>query len=146
MRKADIAIRYFHYWCGKLGVDKPIEHRKDNRMDCSMMIFSSSERVVFKYHTRRIGQMKRYTLLSTIFHEIGHVLDLSPHNTYKQKVRNEYKAELFSVKCMKKYYPEEYKQLLERYRKRNYMKYLKKDEPLYYEAFSKIKDYKETEK
>ena len=65
--------------------------------------------------------------------------------TKKQKIESEYQAELFSIRLMKKYYSKQYRLLLKRFKDIKRMEYYKNNEPIYYKAFSKIKDYKETE-
>jgi hypothetical protein len=144
--KAIQLIKLFHYWCGRLKLPKPVEIRKDNRLDCPLAIdnWQDKNNVCLRYHSRRLGACPKCILISDIFHEIGHLINNLPYNTKKQQIESEYQAEKFSCDMMKKYYPKQYKLLIKRFIKLQRMKYYKKHEPIYYKAFIRIKDYKDT--
>ena len=143
--KAAQFIRLFHYWAGRLNLAKSIPIIKDNRCDCSVSLSEwDGENICLVYHSRRLGQLEEFNLINTLFHELGHLSNKLPYRTDKQKIESEYQAEKFSVKMMKKYYPKLYKAMIERMIERSYMKKLEKTDPLYYKAYIKIKDYKDT--
>jgi predicted HD phosphohydrolase len=134
----------FHFWCGKLGFKEPLIIKRDNRLDSVMCVEKKEKKIICSYHSRRVGQKPKCALLSDLFHELGHIKNDLSYNTEKEVIESEKKAELFSIKMMKKHYPSEYKILLERMERMQSMKYWKKKDPIYYEAWKNIKDYKET--
>lgn len=144
--RATYLVKMFHYWCGKLGLPKPIDTVQDNRMDshCCVDNWEDKNKMVLKYHTRRLGQFVKCELINTVFHEIGHIINHLPYDTEAQQIESEYRAELFSIKMMKKHKPRLYKMLLQRMRQQQSMIKLKKKDPLYYKAWIRIKDYRET--
>lgn len=145
--KSDELIKLFHYWCGRLKLPKPLEVKKDNRMDCTAAIDNwwDSSTICLKYHSRRVGQLPMCELIGDVFHEIGHVVHNCPYKTEEEIIESEYQAEKFASTMMKNHYPKEYKELLSFMTKKKTMSNLKKKKPIYYKAFSRIKDYKETE-
>ncbi|MHA1437940.1 MAG: hypothetical protein ACTSPD_10220 [Promethearchaeota archaeon] len=144
--KAQYFVKMFIFWMGKLGFEKPIDAVKDNRMDCPCCIenWYDPHKICLKYHTRRLGQYSKSYLLNFVFHEIGHLCENLPYDTDEQKVLSERKAEMFSVRMMKKYYPKEYQKMLKRMTERNSLIKMKKDDPLYYKAYLSIADYRNT--
>jgi len=84
-------------------------------------------------------------IISTIFHEFGHI----KYKTYlwkpteANKVKREYLAETYALKQLKKYFPKEYKNHIEAWKKQLQIKSWQKEFPIHYKAFSKIREYKE---
>jgi hypothetical protein len=144
--KAQQFIRLFHYWCGRLKLPKPIIAIRDNRMDCCCAVENwwDKEKICLQYHTRRLGQYDKYVLVGLIFHEIGHLINRLPYNTYKQQVHSEYKAERFALDMMKKYYSKQYKLYCQWIKRIKYLQKMKKKDKLYYDAYKKIKEYRES--
>lgn len=144
--KAQFLVRYFTYWCGRLKLPKPVIALKDNRLGCTCCIdnWNDKTQICLKYNTKKLRRTPNSFLLSYALHEVGHLIDNLPYDTYEEKVESEYKAEKFAVNTMKKNYPKQYKLLLEYLRIKKTMKNLKKKEPLYFEAYIRIKDYKDT--
>ena len=143
--KAQIFIRMFHFWCGKLDLPKTIPIIKDNRMDCYVALDQwDTEDICLRYHSRRLGQVEEYNLIGFLFHEMGHYINKLPYNNYEQQIVSEWQAEKFSIKMMKKHYPQLFKQMIKKMKKTNYMKKLEKKDRLYYEAFMQIKEYRGT--
>jgi len=146
--KSEELIKLFHYWCGRLKLDKPIETYKDNRLDCTVCVdnWDDKNKICLKYNSRKLEQLKKFEIIEDVFHEIGHIIERTlPYDTEEQIIEAEYKAENFAFNMMKKYYAKQYKMLLKYFIKTNMMKKLNKKLPIYYKAFSRIKDYKNTE-
>ena len=139
------AVRFFHFWCGKAGVKKPIIALRDNRMDTHFCVDASEDgSVIFKYHPRRLGSRPKCVWVGDVFHEIGHIKNNLPYETDEEKIESEYRAEKFSIKMMKKHYPSLYKKLIKRLIKRQKLfKYTGKED-IYYKAFIRIKEYRDT--
>lgn len=144
--KSQQLIRLFHYWCGRLKLPKPIITLRDNRMDCCCAVdnWEDKKKICLKYHTKRLGQYKKYVLVNLIFHEIGHLIHKLPYNTYKQQINSEYRAEKFSLDMMKKYYTKQYKLFLKWLKRTQKLLQYKKKDKLYYNAYKRIKEYRET--
>jgi len=144
--KSQELIQLFHYWCGRLKINKPVELIKDNRIDCPMEIITDDNtKIIAKYNSRIIGQYPHCILLGYIFHEISHILNNLSYNTYKEKVYSEYRAEKSAHSMLQKYYPKEYLEILKYYKKKQTLKKLYKKQRLYYDAFIKIKEYKDSD-
>jgi len=83
-------------------------------------------------------------LYSTILHEIKHLLNCSSYCTEPEIIKDEFLAERFALKKLKQYYPKLYKQYLNQtvnyWVRSGYLKYKWK---LHYQAFMKIKEYKD---
>lgn len=145
--KAEQAVRLFHFWCGKLNLPSTIPAVRDNRMDAPFALDNwDNENVCLRYHSRRIGQRGECRNISDILHEIGHLKNCLPYNTEDERVECEYQAEIFSVRLMKKHYPQEYKELLDRFRVKQTIAQYKKKDHIYYKAFMRIRDYRDTVK
>jgi len=141
-------IRLFYYWCGRLKLPKTIPTIKDNRMNCvaALEYWWDKSKIQLKYNTRQLGQQPKCAWMSDMFHEMGHLVNNLPYGTYKNQVISEREAERFSIKMMKKYYPKQFKILIQRFiKQQRLIKYNKKSEDkLYYDAYVQLKDYKDT--
>ena len=143
--KANKLIRMFPYWMGRLQLPKSIPVIKDNRLDCCMALSEwDNKNICLQYHSRKLGQLEEFNLINQLLHEIGHFIHKLPYNTEKQQIESEYQAEKFSIRMMKKYYPKLYETMIKTMIKRESMKRLERKEPLYYEAYIKIADYRKT--
>jgi len=138
--------RMVHFWMGKLKFDKPIIIKKDNRMDCICCVENWFDplTICLKYHTKKVSREPKYLLMTDIFHEIGHLVNKLPYDTDKEVVYSEHRAELFATKQMKKHYPKQYIKVLKHMTKHETLKKLQVDDPMYYKAYIKIKDYRKT--
>ena len=85
--------------------------------------------------------------ISTIFHELGHIkcrtYKWTSKTLRKNKIKSEILAEAFAVKQIKKYFPKAYKPYVQLWQKTLRDEDWKRRFPIHYEAFSKIKDFKE---
>lgn len=141
---AQLMVKLFHYWCGRLKLPKPIITIKDNRMDCECAVdnWDDKEKICLRYHTRKLGRKPKCIIINLVFHEIGHLIHKLPYNTYKQQVDSEYQAERFSLDMMKKYYPKQYRLTIKWFKEIDYIKKMKKKDKLYYDAYRRIREYK----
>jgi len=128
------------YWAGKLRLPLPL-YRKDNRMKWVAFVVYCSDCKVHSitYNFKRIKTLPESEIAGIIFHELGHV----KHKTcnWKNKVRAEYTAEKYSLKCLKIHYPDFYKIEVAGWRKKVKDKKWRKEFPIYAKAFNKIKEY-----
>lgn len=145
--KIDYLKRQFYFWCGKFKLEKAVLTKQDNRMDCLMAIdnWNDKENICLVYNEKRLRRAANYLIINYIFHELGHIINNLPYDSKKQIIESEYQAERFSCKMMKKYYPKQYKILLKCMKKKNTMVNLKRDNSLHYQAYKRIKDFRETE-
>jgi hypothetical protein len=138
-------LRLFNYWSGRLGLPKPVETRRDNRMDTHLAIDDSDKNKVYLiYNSRRLSYKPDFILINDIFHELGHILrgHKVPYEKTEDIIKAEREAERFALKCVKKYYPKKYKQLCAYYKEKKSLLKLKKKDVNYYEAFKNLKEYK----
>ncbi len=143
LTKAEKAIRLFYYWCGKLQIKKIIPSTKDNRISCRFALINwNNDDICLVYNARRIGAVPMSIVISDMFHEIGHMINNLPYDTVDEEVESEYQAELFSIRMMRKYFPKDLRKMLKRIKKYNRMDWWRKKEPVYFQAFTKIKEYK----
>ena len=129
------------YWAGKLNLPLPLFHR-ENRMKWSATITYCEDCEVFNFNYN-FEIIKTYThsaVAGLIFHELGHI----KYKTYKSKdkVKNEYVAEKFSLECLKKYYLDFYKEEIKEGKETLKDKDWRKRDPIHAKAFDKIKEYK----
>lgn len=138
--------RLFIFWMGKQNFKRPVQTIRDNRLDCLCCIdnWNDPERICLKYHSKKISREPQYMLINCVFHEIGHLVNMMPYTTKEEMILSERRAEQYAIRMMKKHYPKQYKQLLNYMTKHQVMKELEKEEPLYYNAYIKIKDYRKT--
>lgn len=129
------------YWAGKLNLPLPV-FRRENRMKWSATITHCEDCEVFNFNYN-FNIIKSYThsaIAGVIFHELGHI----KYKSYKSRnrVKNEFMAEKFSLGCLKKYYPDFYKEEIKEGKELlKDKKWIKKD-PIHAKAFDKIKEYK----
>ena len=141
--KCEYMLKLFHYWCGKLNVPYPIKAIRDNRQDTHLAVSGWGDGSInLIYNTKKLSRKPKCVLIGDIFHEISHIKNNLPYRTEKQMEYSEYRAEKDSLKLYQKYYPKQYKVFIKRFKKRNTMEKLRLEEPIYYRAFSRIKEYK----
>lgn len=138
--------QFFFFWCDKLDIKDKVEMRRDNRISVPMLVMTikNGNKVshILYYHSKRIAPIEKFVGLWILFHEMGHIVNKLPYNSRKEKIISERKAEEYAFRILKKYFKEEYKKVLNRIKKRKLLNRYKKEEPLYYEAFKAIKEYK----
>lgn len=139
-------IRMFYYWCGKLKISEPVRAIKDNRLNspCEVNLWNDPKNRHIRYHSRKMGAIPKYLILSYVLHEIGHLTESLPYVTDDDKVLSEKTAEEFAIKLMKRYYSYQYGTCLKYMCRCQFMKKIKKQEPIYYKAYIQIKDYRNT--
>ena len=111
MNKEAFFIDVVNKLCGKLKIPKPSIYR-DNRLQvyvASVGACACKEcgNMILKYNGKRINRMKKWELIYTALHEIGHIKTDAP-----TRVEREYKAEKFAHKAIKKYYRKYYRRVL----------------------------------
>ena len=144
--RCDAYVDAIVYWCGRLGMPKVTEVRKDNRFHEYMAVIEyDKNKAELVYNARRLGHLPVCQVMSMIFHEIGHLKHKMKYETEKQQVESEYRAEKYSQRMMKRYYPHLYKDLLKDMKDKKAMKRLQKECPIHYQAYRRIKDYRNTE-
>ena len=104
-------ISLFYYWSGRLNIER-VSFKKDMRYDCHACIDKDS---LLVYNLKKLNEYKKehFLLLNLIFHELGHVKHKLPYNTEAEMFNSEYKAEMFAIRAMQKYYPKEQKEVEE---------------------------------
>jgi len=133
------------FYCRKFKLSN-ISIKKDNRILASARVKYRKNGGIIIFNNKRLSNDKNYDWgLSTMFHELGHLKYRLSYFTKKQKILSEYKAEIFAIKQMKKYYPKRHKRLIKSMLK-NTLSYYKEDFPIHYEAFLKIREYQIKEK
>ena len=144
LTKSKEIMTLFYYWLGRLNLPY-IYAFKDNRIDCTFAISEwDTKDIHLNYNTSKIATREWCALLSDVFHEIGHLKNKLPYKKESDIIESEYQAERYSVKMMRKHYPRDYGLLLERFIRLNIIGKKKKEEPLYYKAYKRIKDYRNT--
>ena len=140
--KINLFIKLFHYWCGRLKIKKPIVVKKDNRITpaCEIANWADDEKICLLYNSKIISKCSKPLLISYIFHEIEHILHPLPYSTEKEKIKCEYSAEKFSFEMTKKYYPKQYKLLIQEYKENNYLGSYKDRDIIAYKALKKLKN------
>lgn len=146
-------IKYFiqmtNFLMGKCGLDKPIEIKKYNKMDCPCIIdnWDDDKKIKIKYNPKILNKQPLCYILNLILHEIGHLINKLPYNTDNEIINSEYEAEKFSLKFMKNHFPKEYEKQLKVIKSKGILYSLFKDRKYknpYYFAYKKIKEYKLT--
>lgn len=97
--------------CGKLKILKPTVY-KDNRLKDYVACVGGCAckdcgNVILRYNSKRINKLEKWELIYTALHEIGHI-----KTDAKTRMEREYKAEKFTHKAIKKYYPKYYRRVL----------------------------------
>jgi len=94
------------------------------------------------YNPRKLARWSIPLIINCVFHELGHYKNKLPYNTFKQKVKSEYKAERFAVTMMRKYYPTDLRKVIKHVKKYNLdSPKWQKEWPIHYQAYLKIKEY-----
>lgn len=139
--KAQIFVELFYFWTGQLDITNDgvvIGAMKDNRLNCPACVDGwDIKRLILRYNSRKLGKEKQHSIIKIMFHEISHLIDNLPYITYKEKVISERKAEVFAIRKLKKYYKQEYDELVKELKQ--YKIVLEK---LYYDAYKNIKIYR----
>lgn len=132
------------YWAGKLTLPE-VWLKRDNRISYMAYVWccSTHKKYWIIYNWKKISIARASEFIGIIFHELGHI---KYYEKKYNKIKREYEAEKFSLKCLKKYYPKFYKQEVEVMKDLLTNKEWRKSNPMYTEAFDKIKDYKQKEK
>lgn len=148
-------IKYFKkqvkYWSKRLNI--PIHHIKtDKRMWYMCMAQWDNDVNTIYYQPKKFKYERSYFIMHMIFHELGHFKNYNfssqyPYDQFTNKMIAENKAEIFALKCLKKYYPKYYKQfcscikncISRRLREPDYLKHGE----FYFYAFSQIPEYAE---
>lgn len=131
------------YWNKKLDGDEITKITRDNRYYAHALIDNHKNRKVeIKFNSRLLAKWSYALLLSGVFHEIGHIKHNLPYNTPAQQIKSEYLAELFSILCLKKYYPKELKEVCMYMKSKLLSKNWKRKFPNHWEAFNLLEEYK----
>lgn len=97
-----------------------------------------------RYNTYRLGKKPNFYIIGTVFHEIRHIIqgDL-PYHTEKEQIFCEMDAEQYAVEMIAQFYPVESKKYIKFVKERELgNKRWQKRNPIHYEAFSQILQYK----
>ena len=137
--KAEEFLQLFYYWSGRLRLPY-VESIKDNRIDCAA--FVKCEYYQIYYNTKRLNKIDNFNLKCIVFHEISHLSRKALYKTKEEKILEEYKAEKFALKMLKKYYIKSYNTRISKKEVVGFFEILKEKWPIHYEAFKKIKEYK----
>lgn len=141
--KLEIFNILFHYWLGKLGIEKAIKVRKDNRYDGILTTEKfKSGKIEVVCNLRKLSKWNIPVILLGIFHEIGHIILELPYNTIEEQVHSEYLVEIYALKMIKKFYPEYLKELIMHTKYKLSRKKWRRENTIHYQAFSLIEDYK----
>ena len=128
----------------------PIETRKDLRYQCHGCIetwLKSDEHhekgyMELIYNPRKLAKWSTALLINAVLHELAHLKNQLPYNTFEEQVKSEYKAERFAVTMMKRYYPNELKEVINFVKTKNLNNKKWKDKwPVHTQAYLKIKKY-----
>ncbi|MFW6311205.1 MAG: hypothetical protein ACOC1K_03110 [Nanoarchaeota archaeon] len=120
----------FEKWCKYFKIK--INIKRDNRIDgMNAHYFTNTIRINLKQLHRNDSAW----FLRALFHELFHI-KMKHSDT---KIEQEYSAENFAIKMIKKFYPEYYE--ISIYTVTLCLGYFKKHHPIHYKAFSRIKDY-----
>jgi len=126
------------YWAGKLCLPLPL-FRRDNRMlDSASIYYCSCNYFTFRYNFKTIKTLTDETIIGLIFHELAHI----KYKHKRETIKSEFQAETFSLRCIKKYYPDYLKNMVRSMKEQLKDKKWKKNYPIHAKAFAKIKEYK----
>jgi len=140
--KYELFIVLFTYWAQRFGVPG-ISIERDNRYTGHMITETYDDGTVkMKYNARKLGKWSYALIVSGVFHELAHVFMDLPYKTEKQQIKSEYEAEVFSLQCVKCFYPQLIKEVIETEKKSLYKPKFKKMYPIHYQAFKMIREYK----
>jgi len=147
--RAEAFLDLWDYW-RKYFKLPPLETRADLRYNSHACVETWSEAdnyhtrgyIEMVYNPRKLARWSIPLIINCALHEIGHYKNNLPYNTFKQKVKSEYKAERFAVSMMKKHYPTELKIVINHVKSRNLNnKKWMKEWPIHTQAYLKIKEY-----
>ena len=98
------------YWCRRLLAKETIFISTDNRYNAHMIVEEISENnYKIAYNQRKIKEWNYGLIISGVFHEIGHIkygwLTESINNGSLEAIMDEYFAEEYAIRMMRKYYP-----------------------------------------
>jgi len=136
IKRSDLFKYLVDRWCQRLKIKKP-KIRKDNRFACYACIYGKD-----LVYTRNLDYCKLFYLIGLVFHELGHLKYGYKYNTHKEKVKDEYVAEKFMLRMLKKYYPKYY--IANNIYMRNKLKntsWRNNETKHHLEAYDKIKEY-----
>lgn len=135
--------KLFYYWLGRFKLPINISIVYDNKLDCNCAISSYNKKILnLVYNADKINALPDFILINDLFHELGHIKNNLSYITKIQKVISERKAEQYSLIKMKKHYSKQYKKLCVYLKKTKKIMNLKEKEPIYYQAFKTIKEYR----
>ena len=142
MGKVEEAITLFDFWRKKFRI-KPIPFKQDNRESGHFVShFEDNKAVRVTYNSKNLKEWNYPMILSGIFHEIGHLrIPDHPYETERDKVEEEYLAESYSIKMVKKYYPFMLKGIVEYQKHKMNSSKFRRSAPIHFKAFSQIKEY-----
>jgi len=133
-------VELFNFWAGRFGVSQDLEFTKDNRIDCSAAVVLDKTCKII-YNSKVLGQQKESVVVSTVFHELAHLILNLAYATDSEILFSEYQAERWALDKMKKYYPKHYKDNNEHMRKRMKSRYWKKKNLVHWTAWKPITEY-----
>lgn len=127
-------------YCKKFKISK-VTLKRDNRIWGSAFVNWKNNKNIITYSSKHLDSYGSYDwVLSTLFHELGHLKYKLPYKTKKEKIFSEYKAELFGVKQLKKYYPIKSKKHI-LFMIKYALPLWEKKHSIHYQACIKIKEY-----
>jgi len=141
------------YWSKRLRVHID-EIRRDRRFVGHMITWFEWEpiKVQLCYNDLRLKYWSKALILCGIFHEFNHIREgysgkMKPNTgDLETNILEEYRAEKYALRCMKKWYPNMVKEVCEFTKKKMTLKKWRKDYPIHLKAWSRIPDYKEDKK
>ncbi|MCK5580136.1 MAG: hypothetical protein KAJ18_02570 [Candidatus Omnitrophica bacterium] len=131
-----------NYWAGRLNLKGPVKVTQDNRMEYPFAVVAAKGKNLWvKYNSRKLGKRVKCVWVQEMFHELGHIVKPLPYHTEKQQIINEWVAERFAIKMLKKHYPALYRSYALILKRNKTIEKLKKCDPLHYHAFKQVKEY-----
>ena len=134
LNMSDYLVRECTKWCRKLNLK--IKIRKDNRITGMNEAHWTGEICV---NNTKFNINREAEFLRSFLHELFHI---KMKHEGEESIDNEYTAENFAIKIIKKFYPEDYQKLV--YSVTCWINCLeyKKLYPIHTTAFARISDYK----
>lgn len=147
-------IQYFKkevkYWAKRLNIRLDDVKMNKRMWYMAMASWGHNNNHIVYYQPRYFNHERKFYIMRLIFHELGHFKNKNfssqyPYDKFTNQMIAEYKAEIFALKCLKKYYPEYYRAFC-RYIKRSGLKRIMETDYMrhgryYFLAFSQIKEY-----
>lgn len=117
MNKSTFFVNQFYYYSGKYGIDF-YKVERDNRIDTECQVEyknvknTTPEHIIrVSYNSKRLKRFPLSLILADVLHEIGHIIQDLPTNTFEEEVESEYQAERFALlelqKINKRYFLQE---------------------------------------